>query len=235
LLNSKVAAAAAVAAFAAVVAAGWWIVSPGEAEFGETPGAAAVRPGVEPVAAVAAKQPVAPSGGVVKENESLAELKASVQRLKDAGNWNVFVLHASKWTREEPGNATAWNELSAGYVRLHQLDDALSAATKAAELSPEDVALWRNVGHLNLTLERLPEAGAAFARVLAANSEDTDALCGSALAAHGSGRVKDAFAFAGRVKAAGGSCQGLSDGESVAVVVKAPGSSKPASPVRRQP
>ena len=87
-------------------------------------------------------------------------------------------------------------------MRLHQLDDALSAATRAAELSPEDVALWRNVGHLNLALQRLPEAGGAFDRVLAVNSDDTDALCGSASVAHGLGRVKDAFAIAGRDQAA---------------------------------
>ena len=32
----------------------------------------------------------------MKESESVEELKATVQRLKDAGNWNVFALHASK-------------------------------------------------------------------------------------------------------------------------------------------
>ncbi len=231
MLHSRIGAVAAavlVAAFAGVVAARWWIGPPGEAE---PANAVTVRPSTERAAPIALEQPVAPSGGVVKESESLEELKASVQRLKDAGNWNVLVLHASKWTREEPANAAAWNELSTGYVRLNQLDDALSAATRAAELSPEDVATWRNVGHLNLALERLPEAGAAFDRVLAANAEDTDALCGSALVAQGMGRPKDALAIAGRAKAAGASCQGSSDGESVAVVVKAAGNSKSPSSV----
>jgi len=190
------------------------------------------RSSVEPAAAVPLRQPVAASGGVVKESESLQELKATVQRLKDAGNWNVFVLYASKWTREEPASAAAWNELSKGYARLHQLDDAVFAATKAAELSPDDVALWRNVGHLNLTLERLPEAGGAFDRVLAASSDDADALCGNALVAHGLGRMKDAFAMAARVKAAGGSCEGLSDGETVAVVVRPPAIAKSPSSIR---
>jgi tetratricopeptide (TPR) repeat protein len=80
-----------------------------------------------------------------------------VQQLKDAGNWNVFVLHAAKWTREEPNNAAAWNELAIGYTKLHQYDDALVPATKAAELSPDEAPLWRNLGHLNLKLDRLPK------------------------------------------------------------------------------
>ena len=153
--------------------------------------------------------------------------------LRTQGRAELRSRHAAKWTRDEPANAAAWDELSNGYARLHQLDDALFAATKAAQLSPEDVALWRNVGHLNLALERLPEAGGAFDKVLAANSDDTDALCGNALVANGSGRLKDAFAFAARVKAAGGTCEGLSVGESVAVVVKAPVTAKFPSSIRR--
>ena len=160
------------------------------------------------------------------------KLKVTVQQLKDAGNWNVLVLYASKWTRDEPNNAAAWNELSIGYTKLHQFNDALVAATKAVELSPEDAPLWRNLGHLNLKLDRLPEAGSAFDRALAANSDDADALCGAALVAHRQGRTKDADAIARRAKSADGSCQGLSDGESVTVVVSSVPATKPASSAR---
>ena len=109
----------------------------------------------------------------------------------------------------------------------------LVAATKAAELSPVEALLWRNVGHLNVTLERLPEAESAFDRALAMSSDDADALCGAALVALKSGRMKDADAIARRVKSADGSCPGVSDGESVAVVARGVAATKPASSVRR--
>jgi len=155
-----------------------------------------------------------------------------VQQLKDAGNWNVLVLYASKWTRDEPDNAAAWKELSIGYANLRQFNDAAVAATKAAELSPAEALLWRNVGHLNLTLERLPEAESAFDRALAIGADDADALCGAALVALRSGR-KDADAIARRVKSPD-ACPGLSDGESVTVVARvAATKAKPVSSVRR--
>ena len=152
---------------------------------------------------------------------------------KDAGNWNVLVFYASEWTRKQPDNATAWNELSIGYANLRQFDDALGAAEKAVGLSPQDARLWRNLGHLNLNLERLPEAGSAFERVLALSAEDADALCGAALVAQRLGQTKDTDAIARRAKAAAGGCPGLSDGESVAVVARQSTARKPASSVRR--
>jgi len=156
-----------------------------------------------------------------------------VRQLKDAGNWNVLVLYASEWTRKEPNNSAAWSELSFGYAKLRQFDDALVAAEKAVELSPQDGLLWRNLGHLNLHMERLPEAASAFDRALAVRSEDADAICGAASVAHKLGRTKDAEAMAGRLSSADGSCPGLSDAESVAVVAGAVRTRKPASPVGR--
>ncbi len=230
-------AAAAAAALASVVAAVWFLASPPQSESIGSPSASAVaRVTKEPAPArpVASTQPaVASTSGGTSAADKVAEVKATVQQLKDAGNWNVFVLYASKWTRDEPNNAAAWNELSIGYTNLHQYDDALVAATKAVELSPDEAPLWRNVGHLNLKLDRLPEAGSAFDKVLAVNSDDPDALCGAAMVAHRLGRTKDADAIARRVKSANDSCQGLGDGESVTVGVRSVAASKPASSARR--
>jgi tetratricopeptide (TPR) repeat protein len=226
--------AAAAAALASVVAAVWFMASPPQSD-SVAPVSAVNLPATQPAPAspVAGAQPVvASTSGGASEGDSVHEVKVTVQQLKDAGNWNVLVLYAAKWTRDEPNNATAWNDLSIGYSKLHQYNDALLAATKAAELSPEDASLWRNLGHLNLNLDRLPEAGSAFERALAANSDDADALCGAALVAHKLGRTKDADAIARRVKSADGSCQGLSDGESVTVVVGRTAATKPASSAR---
>jgi tetratricopeptide (TPR) repeat protein len=156
-----------------------------------------------------------------------------VQQLKDTGNWNVLVFYASEWTRKQPDNATAWNELSIGYANLRQFDDALGAVEKAVGLSPQDARLWRNLGQLNLNLERLPEAGSAFERALALSAEDADALCGAAVVAQRLGQTKDTDAIARRAKAAAGGCPGLSDGESVEVAARQSTARKPASSVRR--
>jgi Flp pilus assembly protein TadD len=187
-----------------------------------------------PASAVGGAQPlVGSTSGGASEDDSVPTLEARVHQLKDAGNWNVLVLYASKWTRDEPNNAAAWKELSIGYANLRQFNDALVAATKAVELSPGEALLWRNLGHLNVTLERLPEAGSAFDRALAVSSDDADALCGAALVAHRQRRMKDADAIERRVKSSDSSCPGVSDGQSVTVVAGGVTATKPASSVRR--
>ena len=169
---------------------------------------------------------VAPRPSGVDAQGSIPSVSATVQQLKDAGNWNVLVFYAAKWTRDEPNNPAGWKELSIGYANLHQFDDAVVAAGKAAELSPGDALLWRNLGHLNVALDRLPEAEWAFDKALAISSDNADALCGAALVAHKLGRPKDAADIAKRVDPGFGRCPGLDDGESVTVVVR------PAAPVK---
>jgi tetratricopeptide (TPR) repeat protein len=227
--------AAAAVALASVVAAVWFMASPPPSESLRPASASTVdRPPRQPAPAspVGGAQPVVASASGGASEGNTVPLKVTVQQLKDAGNWNVLVLHASKWTRDEPNNAVAWSELGLGYAKLRQFNDALVAATKAAELSPEDAQLWRSVGHLNLKLERLPEAGSAFDRALAADADDADALCGAALVAHRLGRTKDADALAKRVKPADGGCQGLSDGQSVTVLIGSAAATKPAASPR---
>jgi tetratricopeptide (TPR) repeat protein len=228
-------AAAAGAALASAIAAVWFLAAPQESESIGPPSVSAVTQsatGRAPAKPVVGVQPVVASTGGGANGDSVPALKATMQRLKEDGNWNVLVLYAAKWTRDEPNNASAWNELSIGYTRLHQFNDALVAATKAVELSPEDAPLWRNLGHLNMKLDLLPEAGSAFDRALAANSDDADALCGAALVARREGRTKDADAIARRAKSADSSCQALGDGESVTVVVSSVPATKPAPSAR---
>lgn len=228
--------AAAAAALATVVAVVWLVALPQKNESIGPPSASVAAPSAKGSApagpAGGAKTIAASTSGGTGDADSVPTLEATVQQLKDAGNWNVLVLYASKWTRDDPDNAVAWKELSIGYANLRQFNDSVVAATRAAELSPVEALLWRNVGHLNVALERLPEAETAFDRALALSSDDADALCGAALVALKSGRMKDADAIARRVKATDGSCPGVSDGESVAVVARV-AAPKPASSVRR--
>jgi len=224
-------------ALVSVVAVVQLMAPPQESGSARLPSVSVAAPSAErssPARPVESAPPVAGStSGGTNHDDARPSLEVRVQQLKDAGNWNVLVLYASEWTRKEPGNATAWTELSIGYANLRQYNDALGAAEKAVGLSPQDARLWRNLGHLNLNLERLPEAGSAFDRVLALSSEDADALCGAAMVAQRLGQTKDADAIARRAKAADGGCPGLGDGESVAVVARKSAARQPASAVGR--
>ena len=173
------------------------------------------------VAAAAAKASPAPVVNNPSDPPNQASsdptLETKVQELKQAGNWNVLVLYAAEWTRKEPENALAWTELSIGYTKMRQLGDSLEAAKKAVELSPADPRHWRNLGHVNLAVERLSEARIAFDKALAVNPEDADALCGAALVAKLQAPTKDANLIAARLKSTDVTCTGASD--DVAAVV----------------
>jgi tetratricopeptide (TPR) repeat protein len=229
--------AAAAATLALLVAVVWLIASPRES-----------GPVRQPIVSAAAPSPVrpAPPNPLGSEqprfksttdgaNQGGPELtfETTVQQLKNDGQWNVLVLYAVEWARKEPNNAAPWYELSVGYAKLRQLDDALDAATKAVQLSPGDSLFWRNLGHVNLAVERLPEAGIAFDKALAVSADDADALCGAALVAQRQGRPKDADAIAKRVKSVDAGCPRFSDGETAVVVVGGPPARKPGLSVGR--
>jgi tetratricopeptide (TPR) repeat protein len=205
---SKYLAAGAAAALIAVAAVVWLIASPRE------PVPQAAVPTATPSPAPGASPPHPASEATVVGGPHAADsrpsFEARVQELKQAGNWNVLVLYASEWTRKEPTNPSAWHELSVGYAKMRQLDDAFQAAAKAVTLAPQDARLWNNLGHVNLSLERLPEAKVAFDRALALLADDPDTLCSAALVAQRQGRASDADALAGQVKGADGGCRGVS-------------------------
>jgi len=185
-----------------------------------------VAPPVEGAAAVASASavPATPTEAPVaaaaaQDPDPMARLEATVRELKSAGNWHVLVLHAGEWTRREPKNAEAWSELSGGYAQLRQFDDAINAANKAAQLSPQDPRLWRALGQLNLAVDELPDAAAAFDRALALAPDDADTLCGAAAVAQKL-RPKTAGKVVGRANPADGRCPAVSEAETAMVAVQ---------------
>ena len=213
---------AAAAALAAVAIIVWLIASPWESESVAQPIVSAARPSLRSAAQVprGSEQALGKStSGGTSSGGQIPALENTVQQLKNDGKWNVLVLYASEWTRKDPNNATAWYELSVGYANLRQVDEAFDAATKAVQLSPGNPRFWRNLGHINLAVERLPDAEIAFDKALALNADDADALCGTALIAQRQGRPKDADAIAKRIKSLDENCRGVSDGETAVVVV----------------
>ena len=195
--------AAGAAALVAVVVVVWLIASPRGSV--QPPAAAATAAAGAPNAA-----PTGPTSAAANPADTRPPFESRVQELKQAANWNVLVLYASEWTRREPNNATAWYELSAGYAKMRQFDDAFQAAAKATQLAPQDALFWNNLGHVDLSVEHLPEAKLAFDQALALRADDPDSLCGSALVAQRQGRSSDASAFAARVRAANVGCPGIS-------------------------
>lgn len=214
--------AAGVAALGLVVAGVWFIASPRGGE--------AARATVASVAVPPQSRPALPSpgvkqrpavGGASQSGPDSAEVEAKVQELKRTANWNMLVIYATEWTRRQPNSGAAWHELSVGYLNLRQLGDALDAAKKAAQVAPENALLWRDLGRINLSVNRPTDAAIAFDRALALSPDDADALCGAAAAAQQQGRRSDGEAFSKRVGSDEG-CRDPSGGASVASV--APGS-----------
>jgi tetratricopeptide (TPR) repeat protein len=168
----KAAIVAGVAVVAVAIAAGVYMTSGGSEPTAE----AAPRP------TVAAPVAPAPARAVTaRPTPASVAFDKKVQELRDAGNFNVMVLFATEWTRKEPDNAAAWDQLRAGYVHLRQYEDARSAAKKALQLAPDDARMWRNLGDVNMDLDDPAGALAAYEQATARNSVDLDSLHAMAL------------------------------------------------------
>jgi tetratricopeptide (TPR) repeat protein len=118
--------------------------------FAKPPAPVRAAPAAEPLKArapAAAATTSVPIPAVAPKSAGASpELLKKIQELRDAGSANVLVLYLVEWTRKEPANAEAWDQLRAGYASLKQYDDALAAAKKAQELMPDDARSWRNLG-----------------------------------------------------------------------------------------
>jgi hypothetical protein len=229
-------AAAATVALAFAVAVTYLVVSLRQSEAARAPVVAAAPAASQLASATPLKseQALVVTSSRGGANEGGADsLAATVRELKIAGNWNVLVLYANEWTRKEPNNPAAWRELSIGYANLQQFNDALDAATKAVQLAPEDALPWRNLGQINLTVDRLPEAGIAFGRALAVNPDDADARCGAALVAQRQARPKDPNTATRRVGPSDGGCFDMSYGDANVVSGSAAAARKPVSSAGR--
>ena len=144
---------------------------------------------------------VAANTGKPKEIPS-EDYPGRVQALESAGNWNVLVIYAAEWTRKQPTNPEAWRELSVGYIKLHQLRDALDAATKAVQVAPEGFLGWQNLGLVNVALRQSTEALVAFEKAVALNDKDVISLVQAGMLNTQLGRLPEArIAFAKALEA----------------------------------
>jgi len=137
------------------------------------------RSGASTARAAPAQANAAQTAGKASPNASDPEGRSPesrLQELADAGNWNVYVLYAVDWTRKEPGNASAWTQLSVGYSKLRQFKDAVDAASRAAQLTPGNAASWRNLGQANLAANDSAAALVAFDQASALDATDVSSM-----------------------------------------------------------
>ena len=104
--------------------------------------------------------------------DATQKLIAKIEEFRATDNWNLLVLYTTEWTRQEPGNAAAWSQLSQGFERLRQFAEAREAATSAVKLAPKEARYWRNLGDLDIELNRQEDALKAFE--VAAGLDDKD-------------------------------------------------------------
>jgi tetratricopeptide (TPR) repeat protein len=158
-----------------VVCISVWVILRGSAS--ESSAVAATNStGDKPVTAAAraeAEKKVVKAADAESAKKSIQELSEKIDGLREAGNWNVHVLYAGEWTRRDPTNAAAWNELGIGFEKLRQYDDAYVAANKAVALAPGNGLYWRNLGLLDVQINQPEEALHAFNQAMAANDQDT--------------------------------------------------------------
>jgi len=84
------------------------------------------------------------------------------------------------------------SRLGKAYLRLHELDKAVEALTRAVALDPLDLDSFRNLGTAQLQLGRIDDAEKAFQSILVENSRYAAAYNGLGLVAVQRGKVAEA-------------------------------------------
>jgi len=116
-----------------------------------------------------------------------------------------------------PADPLVWRNLAQVNIDLKEPEAALKAYQKAAALNDLDVYSMLQVGLINVELNRLPQAREAFDRVLAADPDNPEAICGTASIAQRQGRGKDADAASKSLRAGDRKCREAPAAAAVAV------------------
>jgi tetratricopeptide (TPR) repeat protein len=173
------------AALLLLLAAGGWLLN---AYLHRADSSAAARS----VPVSAQPKPHASAVVVARPKGAGPELMKKIQELRDAENWNVLVFYLTEWTRLEPANPDAWDQLRADYVWLKQSDDALGAAKKAAELAPDNPRLLRHLGEAYADVNDVAAALAAYEKAVARDESDAESLTQIGILNAQMGRVPEA-------------------------------------------
>ncbi len=122
--------------------------------------------------------------------------------------------------RLAPANPLVWRNLAQVNIELKEPEAALKAYEKAAALNDLDVYSMLQVGLINVELNRLPQAREAFDRVLAADPDNPEALCGTVAIAQRQGRGKDVDAAGKQLRVGDRKCREPPAAASAAVATR---------------
>ena len=136
---------------------------------------------------------VKPGRKLVAEGHGQTEwLKRSIA-LEKREDWQGLLDWCRKWTKNEPKNADAWNNLGIAYGRLKRYDDAIEAFRQALRISSENTAAWYNLGVAYSNLKRYDDAIEVLRQALRINPENADAWNNLGEAYGHLGRYNDAI------------------------------------------
>ena len=136
---------------------------------------------------------VKPGRKLVAEGYGQTEwLKRSIA-LEKRKDWPELLDWTKKWTKNEPNDADAWNNLGIAYGHLGRYNDAIEPFRKALRIDPKNAAAWYNLGRVYNYLQRRNDAIEAYRQALRINPEDADVWYNLGRAYHFLQRNNDAI------------------------------------------
>jgi tetratricopeptide (TPR) repeat protein len=96
----------------------------------------------------------------------------ALEKLKD---WQGMIDWCQKWTKSEPENAEAWNNLGRAYGELNRYDDAIEAYRQILRIDPEHAYVRNIIGAMYVFSGNPSAAVVAFRQALRFNPEDDKA------------------------------------------------------------
>jgi hypothetical protein len=97
--------------------------------------------------------------------------------LEATKDWKGLLAWCGKWTKREPRNTDAWNELGIAYNDLNRYNEAITAYRKAISIHPEAIAAfaWNELGLAYGRLERYNDAIKAYREAVRVDPEYAEA------------------------------------------------------------
>jgi S1-C subfamily serine protease/cytochrome c-type biogenesis protein CcmH/NrfG len=121
-------------------------------------------------------QPPSASRDDVRRVQNEDTFPNRIARFKEDRQWTLVVLHATEWTRKEPQNAIAWNELGIGHIELRQFAEAERAFRSALTIRPTSSVIWSNLGVSHWERSEARSAVLAFHEAVRLDPRDAKAF-----------------------------------------------------------
>jgi tetratricopeptide (TPR) repeat protein len=108
----------------------------------------------------------------VAGGRSQTEWRMYAAALTVTKNWELMLDLCLKWTKSEPDDAYAWDNLGTAYLDLNRHNDAIDAFRQSIRIKPEDAGVWAMLGSTYNLLNRYDDAIEAFRQSIRINPEN---------------------------------------------------------------